>query len=433
MKRARNELDRMRRSKGRDVKPVVCACALFLSVPLWAHADAKRDEPPDPIIERVRRAAWVKAIPDRLADTLVEKHLYREGPVWGLAKRVPDQSLAYDEIGSATFLGHVNAYDLYDKVGGLSDAERQKALKFWQRWQDPKTGRFKDPRDPERVVNEKYVVSLLHGLGGKPLYPWTTTGTHKIVETGEFLARTKSDPDWARGGWGVGSHTGLMAVEILRAINEGRPELIPDLERGMNSILRHQDPATGLWGEPGADLTNRIGGNLKVIGRFYFRMGTRVPHTKELADTLIENQRNGQWRVHGGNACVPRNVAECMAYCIEVSEYRRADLLDAMEGLAKDYQRWGKPDGSLLMRRDDPDSVGVEYVTMYGLGILGGYLHWEDCPLPNPLAGRDRGNSMRYRPVLQPDDTIRIVDVGGGTDRPGAASRPVAASSPARR
>lgn len=349
-------------------------------------------------------------IPDRLGDILVARHLYADGPVWGTARRTPDSRLEFDEMGSATFLGVVRQYDLFDRVGPLSDADRKAAISYWQSWQDPETGRFKDPRDPDRAVNEKYVVSLIHSLGGELLVPWTSTGMQKRVETDVFLRRTETDPDWAQGGWGVGSHTGLMAVEIYRAINDGQTELIPDLEVGMTRILSHQDPASGLWGAPEADPMRRIGGTLKVIGRFYFAMGIEVPCSRKLADTLIEYQRSGTWFEHGADSCVPRNVAEVTAYCLEISDYRREELLWVLESLADDYQSWVLPDGSLLMHRNNPETVGLQYTTIYGLGIIGGYLNWADCRLPNPLADSARGVGNRYQVVLAGDRTVRVVD-----------------------
>ncbi|HPD31334.1 MAG TPA: hypothetical protein PLL20_15180 [Phycisphaerae bacterium] len=372
------------------------------------------------ILERVRKQtpgrtpARFNAIPDRLADILIEKHLYKDGEVWGLAKTVPDQGYPYDEMGSCTFAGLVRQYNLYDKVGPLDDAARTKALKFWQSWQDPATGRFKDPRDPKRQVNEKYVVGLIGQLGGEPLYKWTTTGTDKKIETRVFLERSREDPDWQNGGWGVGSHTGFQAVEIFEAINSGQVELIPDLEKGVQQILSHQDPDDGLWGPPSAELMRRIGGTLKVIGRLYFKMGMHVPHTRELADAMIEHSRNGDWYKHGANSCVPRNAAEVTAYCLEVSDYRYDELLEVLESLAKDYESWVLPDGRTLIARGDPSNVGLQYTTLYGLGIIAAYLHWEDCQLPNPLADNPRGQGYRYQVGLLPDGSVKVIDTGAG-------------------
>ncbi|MGQ9650986.1 MAG: hypothetical protein ACUVXJ_12825 [Phycisphaerae bacterium] len=77
---------------------------------------AKTGSPNRQILERVRKQtpgrtpARFNAIPDRLADILVEKHLYKNGEVWGLAKTLPDQGHPYDEMGSSTFAGLVKQY-----------------------------------------------------------------------------------------------------------------------------------------------------------------------------------------------------------------------------------------------------------------------------------------------------------------------------------
>jgi hypothetical protein len=376
----------------------------------------------DPILAMVRRPEpaetpdWVNRIPDRIAYILVEKHLYKDGPVWGLAKQYPDQELPYDEVGSCTFIGLVGQYDLFDRVGQLDEESRTEALAFWQSWQDPNTGRFLDPQHPERQVNEKYVVSLISSLGGEPKYPWTTTSETETIETDTFLARTEKDPDWQKGGWGVGSHTCFMALEIYDAINQGQTELIPDLQLGLENVFSHQDPSSGLWGSPDASPVQRIGGALKVVGRLYFRMGMTVPHTRELADTIVKYQKDGTWFENGANYCVPRNVAEVAAYCIEVSDYRRAELLDVLEGLAEDYYKhWLSEDGSTLMERDNPDSIGINTGTIYALGIIGGYLNWQDCRLPNPLKGRERGAGQRYQVMLEPDGGVKVLDTKAPT------------------
>lgn len=383
-----------------------------------SRSDSSRTAASAPALPgRVRRQQptatpdWVNAIPDRIGDVLVEKHWYREGEVWGLAKTIPDKGYPYDEMGSATFVGLVKQYNLFDRVGELNEEARLKALRFWQSWQDPQTGRFSDPRDPQRVVNEKYVVGLISSLGGKPLYPWSTTGTDKKIETTTFLKRSQSDPDWQNGGWGVGSHTGFMAVEIFEAINNGQPELIPDLEKGIEQILTHQD-ADGLWGPAPGEPMRRIGGTLKIVGRLYFKMGMKLPRTREMADTLIRLSASGDWFRHGANSCVPRNVAEVTAYCLEVSPYRREDLLKVLDRLADDYRQWVNPDGSTLIRRGDRDSVGLQYTTIYGLGILGAYLNWQDCRLPNPLADNPRGAGFRYKPAIGAHGKVSISDRG---------------------
>lgn len=147
-------------------------------------------------------------------------------------------------------MGLVNEYNLFDKVGQPDETTRAKTLRYWQSWQDPKPGRFKDPRDPKREVNEKYVVGVIRGLGGELLHPWTSTSDSGKVETQLFLKCAKSDPDWAQGGWGVGSHTGLQAFQIFDGINQGQTEFIADLGRASNRFFRTRTPTTVCGGRP---------------------------------------------------------------------------------------------------------------------------------------------------------------------------------------
>jgi len=351
--------------------------------------------------------AWVNAIPDNICRFLIEKHLCKNGEVWGLAKAAPNARLPYDEQGSSQFLGLVRQYNLFDKVGGWNDDARQKMIRFWQAWQDPETGRFVDPRDPKRPVNEKYIVGLLAMLNAKPLYPHTTTSKTGQIEPTLFLQRTKDDPDWAMGGWGVGSHTGLMAMEILGAVNAGREDLIPAMEKGVEQVLSHQDPKSGLWGPPSAPLAGRLGGTLKVIGRLYFNAGMAIPHTKELADSLIAYEMNGDFFRSSTNSCIPRNAAEMIAYCLEASDYRRTDLLGALARVAEDLHAHVNPDGSLSADRGQEG--GVDSAVIYGLGICGGYLHWQGCRLSNPLQGARRGEGYTYRLTLQDGSKAKVL------------------------
>ena len=354
--------------------------------------------------------AWVAEIPERIGALLIDRHLCPAGDVWGLAKRVPNQELPYDEHGSAVFIKSAVDYDLFGLVGGWSEEARQDVIQFWQSWQSPDTGRFIDPRYPERIVNEKYIVFLLDALGAEPLYAHTTTSATGEIRSDTFLQRAADDPDWERGGWGVGSHTGFMARELLDAINgNGREDLIPDLEEGLRLILTHQDPRSGLWGPPGAPLDSRIGGTLKIIGRLYFMMGMEVPHAQQLADSLVRHQADGDWFDSSVNICILRNVAEVAGFCLETLDSRRQELWDTLESVTDDLRAWRNEDGSYCDNRGE--SGGISQGVFYACGLIGGYLHWVDCPLPNPLT-RDpmtRGVQHRLRPEFQPDGTVTLL------------------------
>jgi hypothetical protein len=341
-----------------------------------------------------------------------------------LAKRGCYGDLPYEEVGSATFYNVVSEFDLWGRLPAFDEQAKRKALQFWQSWQDPKTGRFTDPRDPSRQVNEKYVLILLKAFGGEPLYPLVGSVESLAKDAAGnpdptvFLCRTQEDPDWDQGGWSVGSHTGKMAAELFELIHAGQTELVPALEQGMNQILSHQNPATGMWGPSTAPLSGQLGGALKVINRFYFRMGMLVPHTKELADSLIAHEQNGDWHRWGEDICVPHNVVILVSYCLEASDYRREDLWGVLESKAREYQEWVNPDGSLLLRRGVRDAVGYEQTHVAGLRFIGLYLHWTDCRLLKPgCAGMPGYAGMyddfvrcRHRPLLQKDGKVKIVD-----------------------
>lgn len=369
---------------------------------------------------------WVKKIPNRMAEVLVERHLCKNGPAWGAARRDPTQKLygghEFEEIGSAGYCNIVKKHNLWDKVPPLTEEEKKRSLKYWQSWQDPGTGVFKDPRDPDRLVGEKYVVSLIRFFGGEPLYPqkesrsMLATDASGRIDTRAFLDRCKNDPDWANGGWGAGSNTGFIAVQLLEAINKGHTELIPDLEQGLRDILSHQDPASGLWGPPSATLDGRLGGTLKVVTRLYFTMGVYVPYAERLADSLIKHEQNGDWYRVGESFCVPQNVILMVSFCLESTDYRHDDLIGVLESKVREYQEWIQLDGTMLLRRGDPRTACVENVHLTSMGVLSGYLGWKDSPFQSPIdmdTTRKQWNSFRYRAFVQKDGSVKVIDTKG--------------------
>ena len=351
---------------------------------------------------------WVNDLVEHMAGLLVERHILKGGEVWGLAKADPDQDLPYDEQGSALVIAMARRYNLFEQIGGFNKTAKQAAIRFWQAWQDPKTGRFFDPRNPNRVVNEKYVPILLAALDAKPLYPFSFSSKTGQADTRVFLQRTKDDPSWEQGGWAAGSHTGFMAVEIFRSIcDQGRIDLIPDLEKGVEQILAHQGK-DGLWGPAEAPLAGRIGGTLKVIGRLYFQLGMMIPRAKKLADSLIAHEMDGDWFRASLNFCIPRNVTEMLAFCLETLDYRRADLFTAMQSNLYHHRAHLNPDGSWSPDR----GVGRGgFCDGYALGMLGGYLHWADCRFNNPSASwpLTRGTQFKHRLKLRDDGKVKVV------------------------
>ena len=87
--------------------------------------------------------------------------------------------------------------------------------------------------------------------------------------------------------------------------------------------------------------------------------------------------------------------------------------MGVLESKAEEYREWVNPDGSLLLRRGDRKAVGYEACHIHTLQTIALYLHWADCCLLTrgfkyeispELAG------FRYRPFLQPDGKVKVVD-----------------------
>jgi len=305
--------------------------------------------------------------------------------------------------GASSLLGQLCDYMPLEEVPGWSPRRQAEAVRFWQSWQNTRTGRFydpskTDPQDPDPDVefcNEKYVVNILRILGAEPLYPHTTAaradGEAGAIDTEHFLAFSRDLT--MRGGT---SWFGMMCMQVLWAIEAGRTELIPILESGIANALAQQDPKTGLWDYLGQDLADYAptAHTMKFLARVWCYMGAEnIPHMDRMVDTILENVPSGCFARAEG--CIPRNVVELLADGLEISDYRRDDLFAGMRLMVDQYEKIA---GS------------SEFTTEFALGILGGYLHWKDCPLLNPMAGARgaRGAEYTYKVVVQDDGAVRI-------------------------
>ncbi|MBU7004011.1 MAG: hypothetical protein HXS50_00495 [Theionarchaea archaeon] len=230
------------------------------------------------------------------------------------------------------------------------------------------------------------------------------TGTGYTLD--EFLEMTASHHDWQKGGWDVNSRMTSVAKEIFWQINGAEPSELEDpmvlvryLEEGVDNILSHYNPRDGLVGESGSDIVHRLGGTLKGTN-IYWVMGMEHPYLKELADTLISNEKSGTWRIEAnGRSTVPRNVVELVTLCLETTNYRRDELFWVLESVGEwAYQDFGTHD----------------YTIQYAIGFVGTMLHWNNSKYGHPLWTRTRGLSYPY--VLEtnvkkwPDGKVKLVD-----------------------
>jgi hypothetical protein len=132
----------------------------------------------------------------------------------------------------------------------------------------------------------------------------------------------------------------------------------------------------------------------------YWVMGMEHPYLKELADTLIRNEKSGTWRNEAnGMPTVPRNVAEVVTLCLETTNYRRDELFWVLESVSEwTYRDFGTHD----------------YTIQYGMGFIGTMLHWNNSKYGHPLWTRTRGLSYPY--VLEtkvkrwPGGKVRLVE-----------------------
>jgi len=143
-------------------------------------------------------------------------------------------------------------------------------------------------------------------------------------------------------------------------------------------------------------------------------MGIIVPHSRELADSLIRYSKDGTWNSIE-NFCVPVNVTKMVVYCLETSDYRREELWGVLESnLQGIRQNWFSKEGLPLADYRDESSVGIEMTIMNALGIIGGYLNWKDSPMPNEeLEGIHNPRGFGYRYIVRIDDAgkPRVLDI----------------------
>jgi hypothetical protein len=193
------------------------------------------------------------------------------------------------------------------------------------------------------------MLAFLELLEAEPLYPveesaHVVVDPKTVVEPATYLASLPAAP-WDTDPWKAAEVTALQAVLLLERANAGEEELLPLVEQGVEYILSRQNPETGLWGSADLPLDQQIGGALKVVNRFPWRMGFTLPHMDRMADTLIRLHREGELHSSFLHVVVLRNVAELAYACLATSPYRRAELRQLLMELLDEFRRYQQPDG----------------------------------------------------------------------------------------
>lgn len=383
---------------------------------------------------------WVVEIPAKLSKYITDKLLYREGK-FGLFKACEDSVIPFDIPHSNINFTILSQIQAVEKLPGYSSKGIEDLASFLKSCQQPDSGLFIDPMLDERYENRediyqytlfrhavsKYAIAFLKMLGEKPLYPYAAIGDKEKLNVNDYLKFIK-EADWSKP-WGAGSHTAFRTVELFNLVNEGQKEYIPALCEGIEIILSHQDPETGMWGEGNLPLHEGISGALKVIGRLKFQIGMDIPNMDKLADSIIKHQKNGDFFNCSESILIPRNALEMAIACLESSDYRREELLLTVGSLINDMRGYILPDGSIKDLRSGnqpvqwcgagiapksgkPRGTGVGAICMtYSIGLAAEYLGWSDCTLKSPLEGwRRKLEQYHIVPVVSRDGKVEIVE-----------------------
>ncbi|MBN1554899.1 MAG: hypothetical protein JXA11_09145 [Phycisphaerae bacterium] len=384
---------------------------------------------------------WIHTLPGSILGWLDDMNASR----WGFYKDCRDAEMDYALPASHVAMRFEKLLRNVDDISalpGYSAGQAKSNLEFIQSCQQPDTGFFIDPNLDSRFADKtnpaaleafrravtKYTIDMLwEHYRATPLYPYAESGGHGVPDADEFVTFMRT-ADWDNP-WGAGSHAGGKAREIFNLVNEGREEYISALKQGIEIILSHQNPDTGMWGRSELPLYQQISGALKIIGRFKFFMGIDLPYMDKLADSCIRHHADGGFYPEGNDEdmCFPRNVAEMCIACLEQSDYRREELLKTLASIAEYLRDYQQPDGAFASQRsgrrflhwngavicgnsDTPRSnINGTQGAIWALGMIGNYLGWPEMPFPDPQGDwRERIAKLNYAITISKNGIVEI-------------------------
>ena len=380
---------------------------------------------------------FIKRIPDQILNWQREL-CYPD--YFGLSKDCVDSEIPFSFPASGVMLRWLKEFGMFEKIPGYSKEAVKRTAEYVLSCQQEDTGLVIDPYMDKQFTNKgeeaildfrravtKYTNILLNELGYELRYPYSQTGDSGIPDGNAFLQYVKT-ADWDKP-WGTGSHAGGMAREILYAINEGHEELIPELEKGTEVILSHQNPETGMIGRSEIPLHEQISGSLKVYPRLLMYMGLKeLPYIDRLADSCIKHHINGGFYKETDDILIARNLLEMCGLCLEFSDYRKDELSGIISSSVDRIFKHRMPDGlyasspdgkspigwcgaHIASQSDTPRSnINGTQAAIYSFGLAGKYLDWKDNPLKYPLEGwQENVAKMKYRIELQDDGKVKVV------------------------
>jgi hypothetical protein len=294
--------------------------------------------------------------------------------------RHPGKPGIYPE--TATVRTYGSLYELGYKLAdmpGYSAENHGRAVAFWQSWQNRQSGyfynpEFTDPQNPGeyadherngKVTNGKYLTSIYRLLGVEPLYPSPFSGTAEVdlEHTWDLLEQ------------GHGNGIGMQSWQMLQAIDHGRHDYIPYLELAGSALLKRIDPVEARIGKQLDKPWSEYGGmanTFKFYRRYIEYFGCEnMPHLTTITNQILAHA--GQI-AEAGYIGHQRNAVEVCVICIQHSDYRKAELLQAMALLALSIAR-----DPLAKVKDD----GATPYATYGLSMAASYLNWRGWPVKN--------------------------------------------------
>ncbi|MFV2065430.1 MAG: hypothetical protein ACC645_00510 [Pirellulales bacterium] len=337
--------------------------------------------------QTTKMPAWLKENRDAYRDRLaaVAQESYEQTGIWFLARGAAREK---DEQETAAVWGDLLLFGDLTTLPSYSEENRQQAIKFWQSWQNRKTGRLynplhQDPQNPDvkrdtpgnrkdysaNAINVKYIPAILGMLGAKLPGPVNTL-THAKVGVDTFDQLWKWIPQWAT------SPAGAFPVEAARQVDGGDVDKIPQVEAGMAALVRAYNKETGMWrpepleGFPWKNYQPSSG--FKIVSRICGYVGMEN-FPEEILKTAIDNLLAHKGELYA-EASTTRNYGETMAHYMMLTDYRHDELLDAMELCLEGFR--------------DPkmwENTGTGAYCVFGYGFIGAFMNWEDLPFDQAM------------------------------------------------
>ena len=310
------------------------------------------------------------------AERIAEEE-YRETGRWFYIR--PERTGApKGAIDSATTLIYnilTQKYEL-EETPNYSKENWNKAVAYWQSWQNKETGLFfspeladpKNPGDPDELKKQftqgqKGMSGLFGLLKASPLYPMYSAANADVMDYDSMWAdATPRNEENSFNSSAAGKHCSHLNLRI----HGGDTDLLPFFEAYVSCILSLRRAETGITKYDRFHEYFASENNIKMLGRLIGYMGIRnLPYIMTMADSMIKYKDEILWGNVNGNI---RNMIELCYYSILYHDYRRDELFAAIEHLSQFVD----------LKKGEP--LGSYGYMFFGMCECGTYLNWEGFP-----------------------------------------------------